>query len=254
MVDAFVFMIGSGCAVLNVLLILFLIYDPTGIFLGELIPPRYFYFPVKLAVILFHTYLLIVLCVSGAFIAGISCAFGFYFGSFVSRELRLGRGKDAYKANDILRKYSHLTVAYRGFQILMHYSTSVYGIYLVIFNAVSILGSSFSNFALIKYWNDLELTTKAPLLIGNTFIIMGWSCVLGMGRFLFSKGKKVLASWDRYEWPSALVQREMRKFRMSCKPFALCYGTTFVVGRDKVLTFFKGVTRGTMRALLTTKS
>jgi len=78
--------------------------------------------------------------------------------------------------------------------------------------------------------------------------------VLEFGRFLFCRGTKVIKSWKVDEKNYQGESKVMKKFARSCKPIVLSYGKQFVVGRVSVLVFFRGIVRGTFRALLATKT
>jgi len=45
----------------------------------------------------------------------------------------------------------------------------------------------------------------------------------------------------------------MKKFQKACKPIVVGYGKQFVIGKTSLFTFQRGVTRGTVRLLLTCK-
>jgi len=235
------------------LVLLVLIYDPRGtIFLGSLVPINYYQFPIPLLLILFQAYALVFYHIVCFTIATATIMYSLNFVPILTRELRLAQLKN-HKMSGYLRKPENIRHVYRCLQLLQANIFGVFGPFLVMCNASLMVTTLFCNFVLIKYWNQLQIVSKLQLL-SWTIIFMGfWACVLELGRFMFTQGNKVLGSWKRHEYAYSGESKLMKKFTKSCKPIVLSYGKQFVIGRVSVLVFFRGVVRGTFRALLTTK-
>jgi len=235
------------------LILIILIYDPRAVnFLGDLVPQKYFVFPVRLLIIVFHAYLLVIVHAS---IVGIGCiiiTYGFYVTPILIRELRRGR-PNTYRMEDTLRRPENIRHVYRSLQVLHANALCFMGFFIVICNALFMATSIYWIFVLVRYWEKLQLISKAQIVIWSVVFMGAWTFVLELGRFLFSKGNKVLGSWKGGNWGSVRENRLMKKFHRSCKPIVLSYGRQFVVGKVSVLVFLRGVTRGMFRALLTTK-
>jgi len=228
-----------------------LVYDPTiAIFLGDLIPTQYFTFPTKTLVILFHGYLLLVAHVGILLVGESIIVYGCYITPIIILELSIGRS--SYRMHESIRNFSNIQIVYRSLQVLHANALSITGIYIVISNALFMVTSVYCNFVLIRYWNRLEMLSKGQLLIWSFLFIGAWAFVMELGRFLFAKGSKSLRSWNGDKWGNVRENKLMKKFCRSCKPIAVCNGRQFVIGRVSILVFFRGVTRGTFRALLTT--
>jgi len=242
-----------GC-VCYVLILTILIYDPRGaVFLGDLIPQKYFYFPVKLLVIFFHAYILLSIHTGSVAVGTATAIYSFYFAPILIRELRIGKSRNFYKMSAKLRRPKNIRHVYRSLQIIQANIFSFLGRFLFMCHGNFLVSTLFLNFVLIRYWGQLQIVTKIQFLIWTYVLMTFWACVLELGRFLLTKGNKTLRSWKGGKWKSATNNNLMKKFLRSCKPIVLSYGKQFVVGRVSVLAFFRGNMRGTCRALLTTK-
>lgn len=238
--------------VVYILLAMFIVLKPRGpLTFGELIPREYFYWPVHLLISSSHVYLLAVIVTSVGTMGSLVFVYLAYFAFFVPQELNLD--KRQYKSLPGLREVLNLVKVYRSFQILHANALHVFGLFLVAVNSMLMTTVLYVNFTLARHWNKYSLLIKAPLLMGSPAIIIFWAVVLDFGRIFSDGTESVLMSWKVYTWKTRGEAKEMRKFRKSCKPIKISYGIQFVVGRLSVLKFFKGVVRGTMRALLTTK-
>jgi len=236
-----------------IILTLVLICNPRGLFfIGDLVPLKYYHFPVPLLIIIFHAYLFFACHLVCLTVGTATLVYGSYIMPILIRELRMGRSK--YKLKDSLRKPENIRHAYRCLQVLHANVFEVLGLFFVASNASFTIATLFCNFVLIKYWNQLQIFSKLQLLAWTVIFMSFWACVLELGRFLFSRGYKVLSSWKMNVKASTQERKLMQKFLRSCKPIVLSYGKQFVIGRVSVLVFFRGVVRGTFRALLTTKS
>lgn len=178
--------------------------------------------------------------------------YGYNMILFYAFELGLGRSK--YRCSDDLRNNSeNLCREYRAVQILHKIFITLFGPYFLIFNASVMTSLIYLCFVLIRYWNLLNVYTKAPLIVGLFLNSTVWTNTLVMGKILSLQGSKVLKSWNRKSWGTKKENRVMVKFGRSCKPLLLCYGKQFVIGKGSLFAFYRGVMRGTVRALLTTR-
>lgn len=238
------------------LLQIFIIVDSKGtIFVGSSIPPGPFLSPLKNLIMLLHCYIILVGCLSCTLFNCYAITYGFNTVLFYTVELRLGLKEGKYRSEIYLRRSStNMMVTYRAFQILHKHFLVLYGPFLLTMNAMAMLIVVYNNFVLIQFWNELEVHAKAPLLLGLFLCLSIWSGVIELGRILFSRGKKVVNSWKGGDnWSSSLETKVMQKFRRSCKPLLLAFGTEFVLRKGSIFIFFRGVTRGTCRVLLTAK-
>lgn len=251
-IEIILLVLGTTFAFSSILCISFLIYDPRGaIFLGELVPEQYFYFPIRFAIILYHAYIIVVLHTCSAVVCFCVLIYAFYITPIYIRELRLGRKK--YTTLHIFRESANIRHVYRSIQVLHINAFCVFGVYLVICNAHFMCTCLYCNFVLIRYWSELQTMSRVQLVMWAIMLMGVWCFVMEWGRYFFARGSKVLGSWKGDKWGSIGENVLMKKFRLSCKPILLCYGRQFVIRRVSVLIFCRGVVRRTFRALLTTK-
>ncbi len=232
----------------------YFMYDPQGIiFIGALIPKNIFIVPLAILSFLFHSYVGSILCINAALLAGKCTVYIVYIHLLLNKELRLGRC--CYKTCDNLREAKNIRLVYRSLQIL-HQHCLLYcpfGIYLAIFNFGFIATTVYITFALAGYWKLLSGYARTLLILGDLFVIAYWIFILQVGCLLFDGSKKVLMSWKIHDWGLKEQNKLMSKFCRSCTPILLCYGSSFVVGKLSILRYFRVITRGTIRALLTTR-
>lgn len=243
-----------SCLVVPTLICVYNFLDPTGaIFLGGLVPEQYFTLPVHLVLLTVQTFL-ITSSIFGAVTVGlIFIIYSVYLYYFISREFRIGRKK--YACEISFREQRSIQVMYRSFQVLhlQFFESCHVGLILLVSNGIIMVSIIYLCFVLLRYWDNIEIIMKAPLVIA-VFVLVGyWSIILQFGCLLHVSGNKVLRSWKQNDWGSQLEKKCMRKFMRSYKPILFSYGKQFVIGRVCILSFYRGVVRGTCRVLLTTK-
>ncbi len=173
---------------------------------------------------------------------------------FFTTELRLGQPIQKYITSPNLRENSQtLRHTYRSFQVVHGSANALFGPYYLVFNALFMISCIYISFVLIKYWTVLPLHTKVPLVVGLLLQLTVWTSVMDVGRFLNDRGNKVLKSWKRYKWNGENNGKIMQKFGLSCKSLQLAYGTQFVIRKGSLFIFYRGVSKGTCRTLLTIK-
>lgn len=232
--------------------ILLVFFKPRGIiFLGQLVPEEYFYFPVAMIVFMYHSFIMIAVCGSGIILGNGALAYCFYI-TIVTRELQLGR--KTYHSLDILRTSWETAHVYRRMQIVHRHVIAVIGPFLVVLNAFMMMSPIYVNFVVMRYWDILEPLTKVALFgISLTFVTF-YITLLELGCTFYIGGIKMLRSWQGFKWSeSRIVNLEMKRFQRSCKPITLCWGNHFIIGKHSIFIYGRGVVRGTFRALLTIK-
>lgn len=240
-------------SILDIFLCLLTIAFPRGpTTINIVIPKQYFNSLLKVASILIHCYAITMAVTNVAILGGSIMVYLIYCSLFLTRELRVGRAR--YRTSDCLRQPENIILVYRSFQVLHENCMCFLGIFLVCCNAIFMMSAISINFVLLRYWQVMHVTSKAPLSLGTVLLMGFWSILLELGKTFFVRGTKVILSWKRHTvWNSnPRRNKEMRKFAKSCKPILVSYGRQFVVGRVSVINFFRGVVRGTQRALLTT--
>lgn len=231
-------------------ILLAVIYPQSLIFIGGLVPPKFFIFPIRLLITMYHTYVYAAVCSGVAVEMAFISAYWFYLYMFISRELRLTR--NMYWSDSSLRRLDDIRIVYRAFECLHSrvLNDCCIGSYMAWLNAYLELVSIFLSFVLLRYWNVLALISKVPLVLGFVLVPVGWTLFLELGGRLQKASLKMVSSWRNCNWGNGMDNKLMQKFCRSCLPILMCWGKWFVVGRKSVLTFQKGVTRGTVRVLL----
>lgn len=253
--DMFQIALVTSIYVIGFLIIVYLLLDPRGtIFVGALIPEKYYSWLIALITIVCQSYLVIAIFASVAMIACIISMYCFYVLLIVVREMRVGPVHFTYLSSDSLRKPDAIRQMFTRFQVLHNHCLAIFDLYLVVCNGTFLSAGVYINFVLFRYWSELRIVTKAPMTVGSVIIIGFWTVLLELGSLFFVGSKKVLETWKRHQWSSnEEVNKLMKKFCLSRRPILLSYGKQFVIGRVCVLNFHRGVVRGTCRALLMTK-
>jgi len=108
--------------VLNAFLLMsiLLIQDPRGaIFIGALVPEMHFIFPIRVAIILYHLYIMAYFHLGCLAITDTFFTFIFRTIPIYIRELRIGQNQNTYKLNNSIRTAANIRHAYRSLQILV---------------------------------------------------------------------------------------------------------------------------------------
>ncbi|CAL8121164.1 unnamed protein product [Orchesella dallaii] len=187
------------------------IYNPRGApFLGNLVPIKYYRFPIPILLIIFHSYVYSIdhtvynmtyLCI---------VIYSFYFIPILVRELRIGR--KSYRMQNSLRKPENIQHIYRCLQLLDTNVFCAVGPFLLVCNAIFMLTVIYCNFVLIKYWDQLDRVAKGIMLAWAFILSVFWASVLELGRFQYLGGNKVIKSWQRGKWGSERENKMMKKF------------------------------------------
>lgn len=235
----------------DVLFTLFFIAYPTLPHLfGSLLPSdKLFLLPI---LHLYHVYSNTILLTQIYLNVTVMFIYGCVYLPIVIPELRLGRSK--YRTSNALRKPDTLIWVYRMVQIIQEVVNQLVGRLLVPSQALFTLEFIFGCYTIIRHTRDLLLIAVLTISIWSIVPSLLWAGFLYSGGYLNSSGRKILNSWKYHHWPNKQVKQSMSKFVRSCRPLALCYGTIFVIRRQTLLIFLRGLIRGLMRALLTTKT
>jgi len=172
-----------------------------------------------------------------------------YVTPFLANELRPQR--HSYITQDSLRNSHETMHAYRSFQVL-HANTMCYcGMFLAILNAILMLSSIYSYFTLIGYWKTLHRFSKAQIFIWGILGNGLWLCFLEIGLHLQTFSSRTIESWGRHNWGGENRNKIMSKFQKASKPIVFGWGKQSVIRKASLFIFQKGITRGTVRLLLT---
>lgn len=247
--------IWTCCSIVVVLLVVLLCgwFDPRGmVFLGALIPAEYFSSAFTVGLTFLNAYTLLIEGANTLWNVTVSLIYLYYLVFFITKELPPGRSR--YSSSDMLREAYHFKRIYRCFQVYNAHVMGIFGFLFFFAHFVFSTTPMFINFVLIRYWQELHAAIKLLLIIWVAGIVIFWTGVLHTGGCLFLSNKKIISFWRKYDrWKTEGEAKGMRKFAKSCTPIVICFGKQFVVKSLTLLKFHKGLGRGILRALLTTK-
>lgn len=230
----------------------YILLDVDGVTnLAILFPAGKIFTPIKCVYILIHLYMLAIVFLACNLMVAYTITYCYYITIFYTIELRLGQKPSIYRTVSKLRdKPENLCLTYRAFQVLNQYLLEFFGPILLITHGGMMYMTCICNVVLLRYWDYMEPLAKAPVITGGLVCVLAWTFVLEFGRLLFSKGTKVISSWSKKDWKNVHASKLMKTFQKSCKPLVLAYGSSFVIKKLTMLNFYKGISRGTMRLLL----
>lgn len=233
--------------------ILLCAYNPRGgPFAAGLAPENWFPIPVALVTTLIYAYLQIVSGASLIIVGSFLPFYLFYLAALTIHELHLGR-RGRYITTDTIRQSASLRVVFRALQVLHVRVMGLLGPFIFASHSGIMMIVMYCNCALIQYWSVLQPFTKVPLLMAGIFSGGFWNVVLELGGYMHSRGKRVIHSWNGVESRYTFKGKIMRRFTKSCTPLSIHFGKNFVIRRITLLKYHKGIARGILRALLTTK-
>lgn len=172
---------------------------------------------------------------------------------FILLELRVDR--KFYLTGEKLRSASVLQKEWRIVQILFLQANNFFGIALIPMHTLFSKFTVICMYLILRHDTGMRDDTKIICKIWTFMSITFWGFVLMLGGLVHLYGGKVLTSWKYHKW-SELSKKEKKifsSFRRSCMPLAIAYGRTYVIRRLSVMKFFRQLSAGLLRALLTLK-
>lgn len=172
-----------------------------------------------------------------------------------TKELKLKKNA-TYVTKPILRtNVENLTFVYRTIEILHNLVISGLGILIVPLQTIMLQIGLFCNLMLVRNGNELPFFVFILLVGGSLVSTIGWGIILQFSGRIFELSKKTLNSWksDNLFITRRRDVKYLMTFKKSCKPLRVGYGKYYNIKPVSVLTFLKGVVRGTFRAILTLK-
>lgn len=187
------------------------------------------------------------------FVVEISFLYSVVIVPFILLEFRVDRKKSSYFACHKLRTPPLLWSAWRTVQVLQGRINDFIGIVLIPVQMICSKMVVICVFLVIQHSNELSPSRKLLWIIWAVLTGIFWSMVLLLGGYIYLYGKKVLISWKYHKWEgiSRLEKRIMSRFRKSCIPISVAYGSTYVIKRLTVLKFVRGLVTSLFRVLLT---
>lgn len=252
-IDIFCVSLTTCLMTVSGLFILQLIYDPASMLaIGALIPPNFFYCGFKIAVILFYSFMTIVLLTNTLVVVICIFCYGYFVINTLHKELHLGL-PGGYLAPPHTREADTIRLWYRAFQLLNGNIMCFVGLYVALSSVICTLSAIYGIATLFRFWGMLNVVAKTLLVLLTIVTLIIWAFIAEVGRMFFTRGNKLLGSWKRNQWKSKQERELMRRFEQSCPPILIAYGRELVLRRVSILKFCRGVIRGTKRVLLTVK-
>lgn len=108
-------------------------------------------------------------------------------------------------------------------------------------------------FVMFRYWNVLSILGKGPMILGLPLSMGFWTLVLQLGKYLLVGSNKIMVSWSCTAYTDCKERKVMKVIRKSCKPVAISWVTSLVLGRMTQFNYLKGIMWGTFKFLVTSK-
>ncbi len=107
---------------------------------------------------------------------------------------------------------------------------------------------------LVKHGSILHIPSLIMLIAWCALAAFGWGIFLWVGGYIHCHGNKAIASWKHF--PKIPQNKKssrlfIAKFKRCCRPIMFHYGMTFKINRVTGLNFFRGISKGVCRVLLT---
>lgn len=220
-----------------------------NICLGALIPETLYHWSLKVITISLNIYLIATLCLASTAAAVLAMTYMYYLTQVFTQELTLGN--KCYCTIDTLRTSGNIRNTYRSFQILNTNLMQLLGPVFLFGQSAFTIFPIYGIMICFNYWNLLHPVVKLFILFISIFCVGYWLTILQLGKYLYTRGEKMLSSWKCVDWGSKKEFKIMSKFRRSCSLVLLSFKTTFVIKRITPIVFVKGVVRGTFRSMLT---
>jgi len=166
----------------------------------------------------------------------------------ILKELRPNKAN--YVTFNHLRTLKYLLPTYRSLEVLHLNVNSIVGLAFIPEQTLVTQLALFSICTMISRWNELDVITTMLLFTWTAGFLVIWSTALEAAGLLHMEGRRLLLSWKHWNW-NAHDKKVMSKFRKSCRPIGLRVGSYHIIKRTSVLSFLRGIVRGTFRALLT---
>ncbi|OXA38773.1 hypothetical protein Fcan01_26454 [Folsomia candida] len=175
----------------------------------------------------------------------------FFSTPIMAKDLRAGITSRRARQDKLL-SLKHLTFEYRCFEIMHYVEMEIYGKLIVQLHTIIYILIIFPSAILIQHSSHMDSKTIAIIcsyIIGSC---MFWGTILRFGGYYFAQNAKTLRSWGKLDL-SCEDKLYMTKFRKSCKPLQIGDQARFKLNKVLILFFIRGISRGVVRVLLTSK-
>jgi len=171
----------------------------------------------------------------------------------IRNELRPNR--KSYMTLNSLRQPGTVTEMYRTLEILMKLCNQALRPVILPLQSLTGQFSMFCNVTLITHWDSLDIMMRIIFFVWTLITAGAWVIVLQCGGWLYGNAGKTTRSWKNVSW-SKPDKKYLSKFRKSCRPMGVRveerYGQ-YCMKRVTVLKYIKGLSKGTLGALMALK-
>ncbi len=254
-IDGILLNLVMSCFNISVFGFLLCLFNPReSIFLGQLIPLKYYsFFPQSILISVFHTYILFVHHVSICAVGAVLLIHLSYLNFMVSNELHLRLVKP-YRTIFTFRNATNIRIVYRSLQILHQNFVCFMGPFVSLFNGFATMLPIMTNVICLKYWNELSWIIKLLLFTGATMSFSFWILFSQVGKSLWLGGSRNFYSWKIVGFDvDSFEKKAMKKFVRSCKLILIRNGNFLVIGRMNQFIYVKSLILYTCKVWLAIK-
>jgi hypothetical protein len=158
-----------------------------------------------------------------------------------------------YRTSCKMRRIDNFPLEYTILQLLHKQGMEFYGFLLIPTQTLVGQFILYSNYTLIRHWNELDVTMKYLIMMIDLTVICIWNAILEVSGRFHMDATKSLKSWKLLTVRNKMETKYLSKFRKAARPLAIGFGEVFKIKRLTVLKFIRGIVKGTFRALLTIK-
>jgi hypothetical protein len=158
-----------------------------------------------------------------------------------------------YTTQSSLRTPNSLLLEYRLLETIIFYTNDMVGRMALPFNALIGQFAIFSIVTLIRDWGTLDSSSIYVLSGTSSVLMIFWIFVLELCGRESSIGRRILKSWKLLKFQSSSEAKYFHKIRKAYPLIQIGVPGLFTFKRKTVLSFVKGISRGTFRALMALK-
>ncbi|XP_035711590.1 uncharacterized protein LOC118436976 [Folsomia candida] len=152
---------------------------------------------------------------------------------------------------ELRRAAKNIVIEFNSIRILNTGMMQNLGHALVLSNGLFGQYCLFSNFVVIKQWNEMEPYAKTYLILLSIVLQILWGTVLKVSGRIHANVNRVPKSWKYLEFDTPEEKKYLQKVAKSCRKIGIGVDGLFIIKRTSSLKFFRAIVKGTFRALLT---
>jgi len=211
---------------------------------------NYYGFRIGMGMILSHMFfssgerLFLALAVALSYLKGIA--------PIITRELRANCTN--YRTTKDLRTVQNLLIAYRSLEVYHKVSMEFLSVSLIPIETAVVQLILTCNFILIRHGAKLSSIPLTLALFWSVLFLGFWTVFLNVCGLFLKHSEGTIRSWKRLTFKDPMDAKIFARFRKSCRPMKVGQGDYYTIKRLTVLTFLRGIIRGTFRVMLTLPS